>query len=327
MKENFQINRGEFEGPFNLPLTIKSGQTSQPAWLEQDGYFHELIVVEYKPYLVKIKCESNDVEGSLDVEVESSYEINLKPVQNKIMDIFGLNDDLNVLYEFLSNDPQLKPTIEFCKGLRVFKAHDPFECVISSITSANNSIIRWSRSIRSIRKKWGDTYYFSAGDFYTFPSPQKILNIPEHEVEELEFCGGEKDVEECIDNLKACGVGYRSSYIKQAAMMVADDLDLNEIGRMDYEEAFQALLQIPGVGPKVADCILLYGFGRGEAFPVDVWISRIISKLYFQGEKIKPDKIRDFGRERFGKYAGYVQLYLFHYARKSGLLDELAPRR
>ena len=95
---------------------------------------------------------------------------------------------------------------------------------------------------------------------------------------------------------------------------------------MNYQEAFQTLLEIPGVGPKVADCILLYGFGRGEAFPVDVWISRIISKLYFHGEKIKPDKIREYGRERFGKYAGYVQLYLFHYARKSGLLDELKPR-
>lgn len=327
MQKHFQIKRNDFEGPFNLPLTIKSGQTSQPAWLEEEGYFQELITLEDKPCLIKIRCGSKDVDGSLDVEVESPEKIGLKPVQKKIKDIFGLNDDLNILYEFLDSDPQLKPTIEFCRGLRVFKAHDPFECVISSITSANNSIIRWNRSIRLMKEKWGDMYRFSPGNFYTFPSPQKILSAPEHEVEELEFCGGKKDVEECVNNLKACGVGYRSSYIKQAARMVTEDLDLNEVGRMDYEEAFQTLLEIPGVGPKVADCILLYGFGRGEAFPVDVWISRIISQLYFQGEKIKPDKIRSFGRERFGKYAGLVQLYLFHYARKSGLLNELARRR
>jgi len=327
MKENFQIMPEEFKGPFNLPLTIKSGQTSQPAWFEENGYFQEVILVGNKPCLVRIKCESRNVDGPLDVEVESPQKISLKSVQNKIKDVFGLNDDLNEIYEFLTNDPRLEPTVEFCRGLRVFKAHDPFECVISSITSANNSIIRWNKSVRLIKEKWGDQFRFSSGDFYTFPSPQKILTLPEHELEELELCGGEKDLDECIDNLKACGVGYRSSYIKQAARMVTEDLDLNEIARMDYEQAFQTLLRIPGVGPKVADCILLYGFGRYEAFPVDVWISRIISHLYFQGEKIKPDKIRDFGRERFGKYAGYVQLYLFHYARKSGLLDELAPRR
>ncbi len=327
MKKHFQFNNNDFKGPVNLPLTMGSGQTSQPAWLEQDGYFQEVILVEDEPCLVKIKCESKDVEGFLDVEVESPQEIQLKVIQNEIKDIFGLNDDLNRLYEFLKEDPKLSPTVEFCRGLRIFKAHNPFECVISSITSANNSIIRWNRSIRQIKKKWGDQYLFSSGSFYTFPSPQDILNVPEHEMEELELCGGEKDLDECIDNLKACGVGYRSSYIKQAARMVTEDLDLNEIARMDYEEAFHKLLRIPGVGPKVADCILLYGFGRYEAFPVDVWISRIISHLYFQGEKIKPEKVRDFGRERFGKYTGYVQLYLFHYARKSGLLDELAPRR
>lgn len=325
MKENFQIYNKEFEGPFNLPLTIKSGQTSQPAWLEQNGYFHELVVVKNKPCLIKIKCESKNVKSSLEVEVESPYKIALKTVQDTVKDILGLNDDLNKLYKFLEKDPELSPTIEFCRGLRVFKAHNPFECVISSIASANNSIIRWNRSIRMMREKWGDMYHFSTGDFYTFPNPREILEVPEHEVEELEYCGGEKNIAECVNNLKTCGFGYRGNYIKRASKMFNNDLDLNEITRMNYEEAFQTLLEIPGVGPKVADCILLYGFGRGEAFPVDVWISRIISKLYFHGEKIKPDRIREYGRERFGKYAGYVQLYLFHYARKSGLLDELKP--
>ncbi len=327
MKKHFQINNNDFKGPVNLPLTIKSGQTSQPAWLEQDGYFQELVLVKDKPCLVKIKCESKDVNNSLDVEIESPQDIPLKPIQNKINDIFGLNHDLNKLYKFLKKDPELSPTIEFCRGLRLFKAHNSFECVISSITSANNSIIRWNRSIRLIKEKWGDQYQFPSGYFYTFPSPQEIFGAPEHELEEIELCGGEKDVEECVDNLKACGVGYRSSYIKKAARMVIEDVDLNELWTMDYEEAFETLLRIPGVGPKVADCILLYGFGRGEAFPVDVWISRIISQLYFQGEKIKVDEVRNFGRERFGKYAGYVQLYLFHYARKSGLLDKLAPQK
>lgn len=323
MKNNWQNFSGELKGPINLPLTIESGQTSQPSWIEKDGYFQELVKVKGKPCMIKIKSESGDPDGPLDFNAESSDIIVLKDIKNHLMEIFGLNEDLDKLYAFLREDERLKPTINFCRGLRIFKAHDPFECLICSISSANNSIIRWNRSIRLMKEKWGDKYHFSSGNFYTFPSPQKILQIPEHDVEELELCGGEKNLEECITNLKACGVGYRGKYIKRAAKIVSEDINLNDFFKMDYDEAFQNLLQIPGVGPKVADCILLYGFGRGEAFPVDVWIKRIICKLYFNGKDIPLPKIRLFGMEKFGPHAGYVQLYLFHYARKSGLLKTL----
>ena len=105
--------------------------------------------------------------------------------------------------------------------------------------------------------------------------------------------------------------------------MLIDDIDIDDIFSMDYEEAFDLIIDLPGVGPKVADCILLYGFGFEEAFPSDVWIKRIVSHLYFDGEDISADKTRDFGIEHFGEYAGYAQLYLFHYARKSGLMDKI----
>lgn len=323
MKKHLQIKKNDFKGPINLSLTINSGQTSQPAWLEKDGYFQELILVENKPCLVKIRCRSVDLDPYLDVKVESPQNIRIKNIKNKILDIFGLDYDLNKFYNFLKSDPNLKPTIDSCQGLRLFKAHDSFECLISSISSANNSIIRWNRSIRQMKKKWGQKYHFSSGDFYTFPSPRDILRVPEHEVEELELCGGEKDLDKCINNLKACGVGYRGKYIKHAARIIDEEIELSELLNMDYEDAFQTLLKIPGVGPKVADCILLYGFGRVEAFPVDVWIKRIICYLYFDGKDIPLQKIRLFGMEKFASYAGYVQLYLFHYARKSGLMKNL----
>jgi N-glycosylase/DNA lyase len=105
--------------------------------------------------------------------------------------------------------------------------------------------------------------------------------------------------------------------------MVKNEINLPDFYQIEYDEALQTLLQIPGVGPKVADCILLYGFGRNEAFPVDVWIKRIISHLYFNGKDVPVPKIRLFGMEEFGEYAGYVQLYLFHYARESGLMKTL----
>lgn len=328
MKLDFQISPKEFKGPLNLALTIHSGQTSQPAWKEKDGYFQELILVEGQPCFIKIGS-SEDLKSPLDIIVESPEEIEIKALENQLMEIFGLNDDLNGLYEFLRNDPRLEPTIDFCRGLRLFKAHDPFECIISSISSANCSIIRWSRSIRDIKEKWGDKYSFSSGDFYTFPSPQILARVPEHDLEEMQRC--EDDLPEDFvfqNNLQSCGVGYRAKYILKAAKIMHNEINLKKLARMKYETAFDRILEIPGVGPKVADCILLYGFGMGRAFPVDVWIKRIVEHLYFPGKELKPQEARTFGMEEFGEYAGYVQLYLFHYARKSGLLESLrAPKK
>ncbi|MCC7557816.1 MAG: DNA lyase [Methanobacteriaceae archaeon] len=321
----FTISSQEIKGPFNLEITINSGQTSQPAWFNNENYFQELLVVNEQ--LVLVSLTQDNWYGPLKLQVESNDEIHLKSLIMEIKRIFDLEFDLTHFYEFLNDDPQLAPTIDFCQGLRLFKAQNLFECLMSSVCSANNSIIRWNRSIRLMREKWGDKGIFSQGTFYSFPVPSKILQAPEHEFEEMEMCSGEKDITECINNLKSCGVGYRGKFMKEAARMVMEEIDLEKLGHMKYDDAFQTLTELPGVGPKVADCILLYGYGMGEAFPTDVWIKRIVSHLYFDGKDIPVKKIRDFGRKQFGSYAGYVQLYLFHYARKSGLLDRLKPKK
>jgi N-glycosylase/DNA lyase len=131
------------------------------------------------------------------------------------------------------------------------------------------------------------------------------------------------DIESCTNNLKSCGVGYRAPYMRRASEIFTDEIDPQDIFSMSYDEAFETILKVPGVGPKVADCILLYGFNFREAFPSDVWIKRIVSHLYFDGKDISVAKVRDFGMDEFGKNAGYVQLYMFHYARKSGLMKKL----
>ncbi|GAB4308030.1 MAG: DNA glycosylase [Methanobacteriaceae archaeon] len=324
MKEQLSINKNKIKGLFDLKITINSGQTSQPAWRCNGNYYHNLLIIDNQPVLIELT--QNEFLGSLEVIIESNKKININSVINEIKRIFDLEFALTTFYEFLASDKQLKPAVDFCKGLRLFKAHNLFECLISSICSANNSIIRWNRSINLIREKWGQKEHFSEGTFFTFPHPQKILHVPEHEVEEMEMCSGEKNIEECINNLKSCGVGYRGKFMKRVAQMVTEEIDLDKIGRMNYDQAFEKLLEFPGVGPKVADCILLYGYGMGQAFPTDIWIKRIISHLYFDDKDINVSKIRDFGREKFGDYAGYAQLYLFHYARKSGLLDKLKPK-
>lgn len=166
-----------------------------------------------------------------------------------------------------------------------------------------------------MKEIWGDKYIFPSGEFYTFPEINTLKNSYEDDSEAL-------NLKDCGNTLKSCGVGYRSKYIKKASNFLCE-YNLDDIKKMSYNEAFNFIQEIPGVGPKVADCILLYGFDFKEAFPSDVWIKRIISYLYFDNEDISVSKVREFGIENFKENAGYVQLYLFHYARKSGLMKKL----
>ena len=326
MKLRFEIEPEEYDGPFNLDLTINSGQTSQPAWLMKNGYFHELLKVNDHHCLIKIRQDKLD--GTLDVKAESEQNIEEKLVHAKLMDIFGLNDNLNDFYNFLKKDSALEPTIDFCSGLRLFKANDPFECIISSISSANCSIIRWNRSIRDIKRKWGKEYKFDSGTWNSFPTPNILKSVPEHDLEEMQRTEDELPQDYQFEkNLKSCGVGYRAKFIIKSAEIIQNQIKIQNIHKMSYIESFETMLELPGVGPKVADCILFYGFGFKEAFPVDVWIGRIVSEMYFKGKEIKPTKAREFGMKRFGSNAGYVQLYMFHYARKSGLLDRIRQQK
>ncbi|WP_236951160.1 DNA glycosylase [Methanobacterium subterraneum] len=327
MISEFSISPQKFKGSLNLSLTINSGQTSQPPWKKGNFYFQELIMIDDAPCLVKIRHDDADPEGDLEIIAESPENMTEKTIETSIREIFDLDHDLNRFYQFLGDDPKLAPTIDFCQGMRLFKAHDPFECIISSISSANCSIIRWTRSIEDIKRKWGDGYRFSSGDFYTFPSAEVLSNVPEHDLEEMQRAEDNLPDDFVFErNLQACGVGYRAKYIIKAASIVQSEINLQKLSKMKYEKAVDTILELPGVGPKVADCILLYGFGMGEAFPVDVWIKRIIEDLYFPGEELKPQTVREFGMERYGKWAGYVQLYLFHYARKSGLLESFRKK-
>lgn len=304
MKEIIQ-KKDKFKGPINLDLTINSGQTSQVPWLKSDDGYKQLITVENKPCLVKI----SEDEDNLIINYDSFERINKKSVQSKVNYIFNLDFDLDALYEYLSDNPKLSKTISFCDGLRLFLADNPWECIVSSISSANNSILRWTKSNMDMRKMFGESYSFDDGIYYSFPDVSSFVDMPL--------------VGDCGNDLRACGLGYRDKYIIESANIVSK-WDLNQFFELDYNFAFNEISKLPGVGPKVADCILLYGFNFSSAFPSDVWIKRIINYLYFDGvSNLSTKKVRDFGISEFQDFAGYVQLYLFHYARCSGLLDVL----
>jgi len=297
------------KAPIDLELTQMSGQTSQPPWLKVNDSFKELVMVDNEPAIFDVKQSGEFLDFNFTGNISKKQAI------SRLNGIYDLDFDLNKFYKYLSNQAELAEMSEFCNGLRLFLAKDKFECIISSICSANNSIKRWTKSVSDMKEKWGNNYF---GNFYTFPDISLIQDLYEDDEEESLIEG------KCVgNNLKSCGVGYRAPYMKKASEIFTLEMDLSEIPKMSYDEAFETILEVPGVGPKVADCILLYGFNFKEAFPSDVWIKRIVSHLYFDGKDISVSKVREFGMEEFGDKAGYVQLYLFHYARMSGLMSKL----
>ena len=298
--------------PIDLELTQLSGQTSQPPWAEVDGTFSNVVNVKGKPVIFNVRQSGEFLDFDFEGDISQDEAV------SKLSYIFDLDFDLDNFYKYLGNHAELSEMSKFCNGLRLFLAPDPFECIISSICSANNSIKRWTKSISQIKQNWGNQH----GDYYTFPQSNDLLNVYLDDEEESDL-SDISDIESCTNNLKNCGVGYRAPYMRKASELFTDEMNLSEIPKMSYDEAFETILKVPGVGPKVADCILLYGFNFREAFPSDVWIKRIVSHLYFDGKDISVAKVRDFGMDEFGKNAGYVQLYMFHYARKSGLMSKL----
>ena len=300
------------KAPIDLELTQISGQTSQPPWKQAGDSFKQVVLVDGKPAIFDVSQSGEFIDFNFTGDVSQ------KQATSKLSYIYDLDFDLDKFYKYLSNHAELAEMSEFCNGLRLFLAQDPFECVISSICSANNSIKRWTKSASDIKEKWGNEY----DGFYTFPSADTLRSVFLDDEEEFEMTNAD-DILKCNNNLKECGVGYRAPYMRAASELFTLEMNLSEISKMSYDEAFETILKVPGVGPKVADCILLYGFNFKEAFPSDVWIKRIVSYLYFDGKDISVPKVREFGMEEFGDNAGYVQLYMFHYARRSGLMNKL----
>lgn len=296
------------ESPIDLKLTQISGQTSQPPWKNIDGSYSDLVCIDGEPSIFNVKQSGENIDFTYTGNVSDKTAI------ENVKKIYDLDFDLAKFYKYLDSYDELKDMSKFCNGLRLFQAKDPFECIISSICSANNSIKRWTKSIDDMKLKWGRNF----NNYYSFPNPNNFKELFLDDEEELLNSGANEN-----NNLKSCGVGYRAPYMRKASEIFTLEIDLSDISKMSYDEAFETVLKVQGVGPKVADCILLYGFGFRQAFPSDVWIKRIVSYLYFDGKDIKVEKVREFGMDEFGDYAGYVQLYMFHYARKSGLMERL----
>lgn len=209
-----------------------------------------------------------------------------------------LDRDYGAIKEELARkDPVLREAIAFGYGIRLLR-QELWETLISFIISSNNRIPRIMKIINSLSKAYGSELQMEGKQFSSFPAAEKLSRSS---VEELEVCRG----------------GYRCKYIVYSARMVQrGEVSLDSLKDMDTDEARKEIMKLPGVGPKVADCILLYSGTRYDVFPTDVWVKRVMEELYFKREASLKE-IQEFVSGRFGNLAGFAQQYLFYFAREN----------
>jgi len=213
--------------------------------------------------------------------------------EEKFINYFDIKRNYKKIKNFYSNDIILEDAIKYGEGIRILN-QDKFEVLISFIISANNNIPRIKKSVEAISKKFGKRIY---GDYYSFPTPLELSKATE-------------------DELRECGVGFRAKYIYKTCRDILNGVNLEEISKLETEKCKRELMKLTGVGPKVADCIMLFSMHKLDAFPVDVWIKRIMEELYIKKET-NLKEIERYSKEIFGEYAGVAQQYLFFYAREN----------
>jgi len=230
----------------------------------------------------------------------------IKSMQNMKTSFLRENDDIEKIIKSISKDKTIKKAVKKYEGLRIFN-QDPFQCMISFIISSNSNIQKIKSSLEKISRKFGKKVVIEDQEFFLFPKPEKIAKAS-------------------ISEIKTCGVGYRAPFIKEAAKMVTEKkINFEYLKNSNYDETKRNLRLIPGIGNKVADCIMLFSLNKLEAFPLDTWMIKILEKYYskeFQIEtktitekqyEILHEKIVDY----FGPYCGFAQQFLFKMEREN----------
>ena len=226
--------------------------------------------------------------------------------EKKTSDFFRQDDNMKKILQSIKKDKIVKDAVLRFPGLRLLR-QDPFQCYISFICSSNASIQNIKQMLKKITIKFGKRIIFDGHEFHTFPSARKLGNST-------------------IAELSSCGLGFRAKYVKKASRdVVSGIIDFKYLKKMDYKTAKDILVNVYGIGDKIADCILLFSLEKIEAFPIDRWTLRILRKYYFDlfDESIsrsitkkKYEEIHEKIVRHFGPFAGYSQQFLFKMERE-----------
>ncbi len=211
-----------------------------------------------------------------------------------LINFLRLDDDLEFIYREIDKDPIIHQAILKYRGLRLIR-QDPWECLISFLCSSAKRVSHIRSIIESICKTYGEMITYKNIIGYGFPEPDMIDDL---------------------SKLDLVGLGFRKEFLKLACRHVDREM-LQKLKNLSYKEAKNELIRISGVGKKIADCTLLYSLDFTEAFPVDTWIKKGMQKTYFNGKNVSYREIESFVSDHFGPYAGYAQLYLYHYWRNN----------
>ncbi|MGA3171428.1 MAG: DNA glycosylase [Chthoniobacteraceae bacterium] len=210
---------------------------------------------------------------------------------------FALDHPLSEVYRTFPTDPAMDAALAFCRGIRIIR-QPAWECLATFITSSMKQVAHISQISHTLRTRHGRR--LAPGGPFAYPAPERLASLRE-------------------EDLRACALGYRArNLLKTARMVASGEVDLDAIRSMPDEQAREELRRLAGVGEKVANCVLLFAYERVRAFPIDVWIERVLRENYFGGKrKVTAGRLRDFSGKYFGEFGGYAQQYLFHHARST----------
>lgn len=287
---------------FNIKQILECGQCFRWERITDTNY----IVVAYRRVIEIIQ------EGSTVTILNT----NINDFNEIWKDYFDLSFNYEEVKIELSKDELLKKSVEFGYGIRILN-QDPFEILISFIISARNSIPSIMKTIKKISERWGDKIEYKGNIYYAFPTPNQLKDVSLEEIKETGASFRSKYIVDTISKVNAVIEAKSNGTLDEELKQ----FDLDYIKSLPVDECHKALQNFMGVGAKVADCIMLFSMGKHSAFPVDVWIKRAMIHFYLAPD-VSLNKIRVFGREKFGELAGLAQQYLFYYARENNIKVE-----
>ena len=284
---------------YDLAATLDSGQVFR--WQRVENFWHGVI----GKHFVRLTQNANGIHAHAAAPVTD---------WNFLREFLQSNVNLAAILKTFPDDEPMHAAVAACHGLRLLR-QAPWECLASFILSSTKQIVQIRQIVALLCERFGEPTTVerasprAANNLrhdndgsrgrspHQFPTAEKIANLTEAD-------------------LRDCKMGFRAPSLLAAARRIADgSFDLERIRKMDYAEARLELMKLRGVGGKIADCVLLFGYGFDSAFPVDVWIERALQELYFPRRRASEKRLRKFAATHFGPHAGYAQQYLFHYMR------------
>jgi N-glycosylase/DNA lyase len=268
---------------YDLAATLSSGQAFR--WRFLDGHWIGVIGTRW----VRLR----QTAGTITAETP-------EPVSHWewLSEYLQLEVNLDPILESFPGDEPMRDAVSACRGLRLLR-QDPWECLASFILSSTKQIVQIQQIVSAVCSYFGEPVVVPAGfpPEFSFPSVGRVAQAAEQE-------------------LRACKMGFRAPYLLGSAREIASGrVNLESLRDESIHTARAALMELPGVGRKIADCVLLFAYGFPAAFPVDVWVMKGLRELYFRGRRANLKRLHRFAQTHFGPNAGYAQQYLFHYMR------------